>query len=58
MLIQNWQKKEEMTTCRIDHYQTVDQVHVSVFAKQADKERSAISMGDEKVRQGALIPNY
>jgi hypothetical protein len=25
--------KEELVTCRIDHYQTPTQVHVSVFAK-------------------------
>ncbi|KAJ7837001.1 chord-domain-containing protein [Mycena olivaceomarginata] len=34
---------EQMTTCRIDHYQTIDRVHVSIFAKKADKERSQIS---------------
>lgn len=31
-----------MVDCRIDHYQTLDKVYVSVFAKQADKERSVI----------------
>jgi hypothetical protein len=40
-----------MTTCRIDHYQTVDKVHVSVFAKQADKDRSAINFENDKVSQ-------
>lgn len=43
------EKKEEMTSCRIDHYQTVDKVHVSIFAKQVDKERSTVTMEDEQV---------
>jgi hypothetical protein len=39
-----------MTTCRIDHYQTRDRVHVSIFAKQADKERSQVKFEETQVR--------
>ena len=35
---------EQFTECRIDHYQTPADVHVSVFAKQADKERSTVKI--------------
>lgn len=38
-----------MTTCRIDHYQTRDKVHVSVFAKNVDKERSRVKFDETKV---------
>ncbi|KAI6043139.1 chord-domain-containing protein [Pisolithus marmoratus] len=32
---------EHFTDCRIDHYQTPTEVHVSVFAKQADRDKSS-----------------
>lgn len=35
--------------CRIDHYQTQDQVHVSVFARQVDKERSTVNFDENEV---------
>jgi hypothetical protein len=38
-----------MITCRIDHYQTLADVHVSIFAKQADKERSVITFEETQV---------
>ncbi|KAF5373017.1 hypothetical protein D9758_001627 [Tetrapyrgos nigripes] len=40
---------EELTTCRIDHYQTVDKVHISVFAKQVDKENSIVQFDEQSV---------
>lgn len=40
---------EEFTTCRIDHYQTPSQVHVSVFAKKADTERSTVEIRSDAV---------
>ena len=40
---------EEFTNCRIDHYQTPANVHVSVFAKQVDKGRSTVIFESEKV---------
>jgi len=39
----------EQVECRIDHYQTPDQVHVSVFAKQVDKDRSTVQFEETKV---------
>ncbi len=38
-----------LTTCRIDHYQTPTLVHVSVFAKQVDKEKSTIQIEESQV---------
>lgn len=46
---------EKMMTCRVDHYQTLSQVHVSVFAKQADKERSAIKFEQTQVTGSASL---
>lgn len=42
-------KTEEFTECRIDHYQTPSEVHVSVFAKQSDKERSTVKIDSNAV---------
>jgi len=47
---------EPVTTCRVDHYQTVDQVHVSVFAKQADKDRSTIQFEETQVKLDIYLP--
>ncbi|RDB20947.1 Cysteine and histidine-rich domain-containing protein [Hypsizygus marmoreus] len=47
---------EEMTSCRIDHYQTVDKVHVSIFAKQVDKERSTIKFDESRVNIDIYLP--
>ncbi|KAF5387119.1 hypothetical protein D9615_001635 [Tricholomella constricta] len=47
---------EEMTTCRVDHYQTVDQVHVSIFAKKADRERSIIGFEETQVKLDIYLP--
>ncbi|KAJ7168211.1 HSP20-like chaperone [Mycena crocata] len=47
---------EEMTTCRIDHYQTVDRVHVSIFAKQADKERSQVTFESTRISFDLYLP--
>ncbi|KAG5220075.1 chord-domain-containing protein [Salix suchowensis] len=41
---------EEKVSCRIDHYQTVDKVHVSVFAKAVDKDKSNIGFEASQVR--------
>jgi len=40
---------EEFVHPRIDHYQTPGEVHISVFAKQADKERSTVVFEKERV---------
>ncbi|KAJ7470271.1 HSP20-like chaperone [Mycena latifolia] len=47
---------EQMTTCRIDHYQTVDRIHVSIFAKQADKERSQIKFEETQISFDLYLP--
>jgi len=47
---------EEAIACRVDHYQTIDQVHVSVFAKQADKARSVIKIEDTQVTLDICLP--
>jgi len=49
-------KTEEFTSCRIDHYQTVDQVHVSVFAKQVDKERSSVKFQEQALSIDLYLP--
>lgn len=35
--------------CRIDHYQTPTDVHVSVFAKQVNQDKSSVLFEDEMV---------
>lgn len=40
---------DDFVTCRMDHYQTPSQIHASVYAKQADKERSKVTLEEEKV---------
>ncbi|KAJ7090289.1 HSP20-like chaperone [Mycena belliarum] len=47
---------EQMATCRIDHYQTVDRVHVSIFAKQADKERSQVKFEETQISFDLYLP--
>ncbi|KAJ6608592.1 HSP20-like chaperone [Mycena sp. CBHHK59/15] len=47
---------EEMTTCRMDHYQTVDWVHVSIFAKKADKERSQVKFEETQISFDLHLP--
>jgi hypothetical protein len=40
----------EEVKCRIEHYQTPSQVHVSVFAKKIVKEKSSVDFEAEQVR--------
>ncbi|KAF8184879.1 chord-domain-containing protein [Mycena galopus ATCC 62051] len=47
---------EQMTTCRIDHYQTIDRVHVSIFAKKADKERSQVKFEESQISFDLYLP--
>ncbi|KIL69623.1 hypothetical protein M378DRAFT_68757 [Amanita muscaria Koide BX008] len=47
---------EEMTNCRIDHYQTPNAVHVSIFAKQVDKERSTVKFEQDTVIIDLFLP--
>lgn len=41
--------------CRIDHYQTPNTVHVTVFAKQTDKERSIVKIEETEVTRRTTI---
>jgi hypothetical protein len=51
------QKTEAQVECRIDHYQTPEQVHVSVFAKKVDKDRSSIQFDDDRVTLDFFLPD-
>lgn len=44
-----------MADCRVDHYQTVDKVHVSIFAKKVDKERSTVKFEETQVSVFPLV---
>jgi len=41
--------KEELVNCRMDHYQTPMQIHVSAFAKGADKTKSTVVFEGQQV---------
>ncbi|TFK42718.1 HSP20-like chaperone [Crucibulum laeve] len=47
---------EETVNCRIDHYQTPGEVHVSVFAKQVNKELSKVNFEDTQVTLNLYLP--
>jgi len=47
---------EEFTDCRIDHYQTPQEVHVSIFAKQVDKERSSVEFKPDQIHIDFYLP--
>lgn len=39
----------EAVKCRVDHYQTPTEVHVSVFAKKVVKDQSSVKFDTEQV---------
>lgn len=43
---------EQFIDCRIDHYQTPAEVHVSVFAKKVDQEHSVVN-----INSGEVLPD-
>ncbi|KAG0705347.1 chord-domain-containing protein, partial [Suillus ampliporus] len=47
---------EQFTDCRVDHYQTPKEVHISVFAKQADKEKSAVAIEENQIHVDLYLP--
>ncbi|KAJ3517141.1 hypothetical protein NMY22_g14030 [Coprinellus aureogranulatus] len=49
--------EEERVECRIDHYQTLNKVQVSVFAKKVNKERSTIHFEEEEVKLDLSLPD-
>ncbi|WVR03801.1 hypothetical protein IAU60_000796 [Kwoniella sp. DSM 27419] len=48
--------KEEIVNCRLDHYQTPLQVHVSAFAKGADKEKSRVTFDNQEIHLDLFLP--
>ncbi|KAM0753609.1 chord-domain-containing protein [Meredithblackwellia eburnea MCA 4105] len=51
------QQQEEIIECRVDHYQTPMQVHVSVFGKGADKELSKVIFEKEAMHVELHLPS-
>ncbi|KAI0319796.1 HSP20-like chaperone [Amylostereum chailletii] len=47
---------EELVNCRIDHYQTPSSVQVTVYAKQADKERSTVTFAETQLYLDLFLP--
>jgi len=47
---------KEIVNCRVDHYQTLDKVHVSIFAKQVEKERSMIKFDETQIHIDLFLP--
>jgi len=47
---------ETNITCRLDHYQTPQNVHVSVFAKQSDRERSLVVIEENQLKLDIFMP--
>ncbi|BGP13967.1 hypothetical protein JCM10213_005553 [Rhodosporidiobolus nylandii] len=48
---------EVQVECRVDHYQTPREVIVSVFGKQADKEKSGVRFEEEAMHVDLLLPS-
>jgi len=49
--------KEELVTCRLDHYQTPSTVHVSVYAKQTNKDRSVVHFEENRLVLDLILPD-
>ncbi|KAH9981266.1 HSP20-like chaperone [Lactifluus volemus] len=47
---------QQAVNCRIDHYQTPSTVHVTVFAKQTDRERSTIKIEENEIYFDLYLP--
>ncbi|KAG2041451.1 chord-domain-containing protein [Suillus americanus] len=47
---------EQFTDCRVDHYQTPKEVHISVFAKQVNKEKSTLAIEDNQIHFDLYLP--
>jgi paraquat-inducible protein B len=50
-------QEDELVQCRIDHYQTLEKVQVSVFAKKVNKEESTVQFKNEEVNRLAHTIN-
>ncbi|TEB35941.1 CS-domain-containing protein [Coprinellus micaceus] len=49
--------EDELVQCRIDHYQTLEKVQVSVFAKKVNKEKSTVQFKNEEVKLNLSLPD-
>jgi hypothetical protein len=58
LIVRPIQTEEEMIDCRIDHYQTPTEIHLSVYAKQVDRARSKVQFDDEHVRSLLLLHGH
>jgi len=47
---------EELVDCRMDHYQTASEVHVSVFAKKVDQECSTVKFDETQIHFDLYLP--
>lgn len=50
--------EEELVECRMDHYQTPGQVIVSVFGRNASKEKSTVTFESQSVRKPPFFREY
>ncbi|KAJ2916850.1 hypothetical protein MD484_g3546, partial [Candolleomyces efflorescens] len=49
-------KEEELVHCRIDHYQTLEKVMVSVFAKKVNKDNSSVQFTEDEIKLDFQLP--
>ncbi|KAJ2931447.1 hypothetical protein H1R20_g5672, partial [Candolleomyces eurysporus] len=50
-------KNEELVQCRIDHYQTLEKIIVSVFAKKVIKEHSSVQFEEDEIKLDFQLPD-
>lgn len=50
--------EDNLVKCRMDHYQTPKEVHVTVYAKQADKAKSIVKFTEDQVIILRLLTSY
>ncbi|RXW24892.1 hypothetical protein EST38_g984 [Candolleomyces aberdarensis] len=50
-------KDEELVQCRIDHYQTLEKIIVSVFAKKVIKEHSSVQYEEDEIKLDFQLPD-
>ncbi|SCZ97747.1 BZ3500_MvSof-1268-A1-R1_Chr4-3g07424 [Microbotryum saponariae] len=51
------EEEDQLVECRVDHYQSPRNVCVSIFGKQADKERSSVRFEVEEMHVDLLLPS-
>jgi hypothetical protein len=50
--------EEELIDCRYDHYQTCTDVHLAIYAKQVDKERSKVQFEENSVNSPSIVDGF